>query len=212
VTATNADGKSQALSAASAQVAATGNAPASTKQADPSGTPQVGLTVKVDEGKWSGDKPITFTYQWQSCTAVNPVCSNLAGATGSSLVIGAGQVGSLLRATITATNSSGAATASSNLTTVVLAKLGTPINVGGRFTAKVTGKTLTWTLTFSHLTSRPTVTGLHKGARGSNGVTFKTLCRQCFTGARGTLTLTASQLDALKRGRDEHPHQEKSVR
>ena len=319
VTATNADGTSQALSASTAQVAATGTAPASTKQPNPSGTPQEGLTVKVDDGSWSGDKPITFGYQWQSCTTGNPVCADIAGATGSSFVIGTGQVGSLLRATVTATNATGKTSVSSNLTTAVLAKLGAPVSVGlpaisgsasvgqrlaastgtwtgvttnpfayqwsrcnssgnacasvsgatgqsygvgqvdlgmalrvsvtatnatgsttarsaalairaavvqtskynavlragqevnhpkgvssraaGHFTAKVTGKTLSWTLTFSHLSGRPTVTGLNKGVRGSNGVAFKTLCRQCYSGAHGKLTLTASQLDTLKRGR-----------
>ena len=37
--------------------------------------------------------------------------------------------------------------------------------------------------------------------RGVNGAAFKTLCRRCRSGAHGTLTLTASQLDTLMRGR-----------
>ena len=65
----------------------------------------------------------------------------------------------------------------------------------GHFTAKVTGKTLRWTLTFSHLTARPTVAHLNKGVRGTNGPAFKVLCRTCRTPAHGTLTLTASQLN-----------------
>jgi len=129
VTATNADGASQALSAASAAVAPlAGNVPANTKQPEPSGTAQEGQTVKVDSGNWSGLKPITFTYQWQSCTAVNPVCTNLAGVTGSSFLIGASQIGSLLRATVTATNSSGNTSVASNLTAAVTAKAGSPVN------------------------------------------------------------------------------------
>ena len=61
VTATNADGKSQALSAATVSIVGPGNAPANTKQPDPSGTPTAGQTIKVDNGVWSGLKPITFT-------------------------------------------------------------------------------------------------------------------------------------------------------
>jgi hypothetical protein len=71
----------------------------------------------------------------------------------------------------------------------------------GHFTARVTGKTLRWTLSYSHLTGRATVAHLNKGVRGVNGVTFKTLCRPCSSPDHGTLTLTASQLDAFLRGR-----------
>jgi hypothetical protein len=318
VTATNADGKSQALSAATAVIAAVGDAPANTKQPDPSGTPQEGRTVTVDNGSWTGTKPITFTYQWQSCTAATGVCTNIAGATGSKYLIGASQVGTRLRATVTATNSVGKTVAFSNVTTVVLAKASAPVNTSppvisgsasvgqslqastgvwsgvattgfsyqwsrcnsngsacasisgatgqsygvgqadlrlalrvtvtatnptgstsatsaavlitpkavltarfsavlragqevsrpnglltaavGHFTAKVTGKTLSWTLTFSHLTGRPTVALLNKGVRGTNGAAFKVLCRTCLSPRHGTLTLTASQLATMLRG------------
>jgi CHRD domain len=320
VTATNADGTSQALSAATVAIAPlSGSAPANTKQPDPSGTAQDGQTVKVDSGSWSGLKPITFTYQWQSCTAVNPVCTNLAGVTGSSFLIGASQIGTLLRATVTATNSSGNTSVSSNLTAAVIAKAGSPVNTSlprisgtpsvgqrlqastgswtglstsdfgyewtrcnangsacsgisgatgqsygvgqadlgmalrvsvtaknstgstiatsaasrigatavktskysavlrtgqevirpkgtpasaaGHLTARLSGRTLSWTLTFSHLSGRPTVARLHKGFRGTNGVAIKVLCRYCTSPRYGTLTLTASQRDSLLRGR-----------
>ena len=69
VTATNADGSNQALSAATGTVAAAGSAPASTRQPNPSGKAQEGQTVTVDNGSWSGLAPITFSYQWQSCSA-----------------------------------------------------------------------------------------------------------------------------------------------
>ena len=70
----------------------------------------------------------------------------------------------------------------------------------GHFTGRLTGKTLRWTLTFSHLSGRPTVSGLNKGLRGANGAAFKTLCRHCLTASHGTLVLTASQLDAMLGG------------
>ncbi|MHB8469162.1 MAG: CHRD domain-containing protein [Gaiellaceae bacterium] len=317
VTATNAAGRSQALSAATAAIARLGSAPANTKQPNPSGTPQEGQTVTVDNGFWSGLAPITFTYQWQNCTAVNPVCTSIAGATKSSYLIGTSHVGSLLRAIVTATNSIGKTTAGSNLTAAVLAKASAPLDVSlpgisgllsvgqrlqastgvwsgvaangfayqwsrcnangtscagisgatgqsygigqadlglslrvtveatnsvgstsassaaalvkvaptyhfsgvlrtgqevthpkgtlrsaaGRFTARVTGKTLHWTLTFSHLTGRPTATVLNKGIRRTNGPAFRTICRACRSTVHGSFTLTASQLDALLRGR-----------
>jgi len=319
VTATNSDGTSQALSAATAVVTDVGNAPVNTTQPNPSGTPQDGQTVTVNTGGWSGLEPMTFSYQWQSCTAVNTLCTDLAGATGSSYQIATGQVGSLLRATVTATDSLGNASANSNLTTVVIAKAGAPVNTSlptisgpasvgqslqastgawtglaangfgyqwsrcnaggagcasipgatgqsygvgqadlgtalrvtvtasnatgstnavsaaltiaapivrtarfnavlrpdqevnrphrasslaaGHFTARVSGKTLSWTLTFSHLSGRPNVATLNKGARSVTGAAFKSLCRSCRSPAHGTLILTASQLDALLNGK-----------
>src|SRR5471032_2345388 len=128
VTAKNADGTAQALSGPTGGIAANGNAPASTRQPNPSGTPQDGQTIKTDDGGWSGSAPITFTYQWQSCTAVNPVCTNIAGATSSSYAINASQDGLLLRAVIVATNSFGKSFVTSNLTTAVIAKASSPLN------------------------------------------------------------------------------------
>jgi len=318
VTGTNADGTSQALSGPTAVIVAPGNAPANTKQPNPSGTALEGKTITVNHGSWSGTQPITFTYQWQSCTATNTVCTNLAGMTGSSLLLGAGQVGMTVRATVIATNAVGNTSAFSNATGVVVAKPRPPVNTGlpaisgsshvgqrvtastgtwtsatastytyqwsrcnldgtscssvsgatgqsygigqvdlgnairvvvtaknvtgstgatsaaskisarivttagfkavlrpgqeltypngrraasiGHFTGHLIGKTLRWTLTYSHLSGRPTVARLNKGVRGTNGAPFKSLCRTCTTTTRGTLTLTASQLSAMLSG------------
>jgi len=130
VTATNSDGTSQALSGPSGTIAALGSAPANTGQPNPSGTAQDGQTVTVDNGDWSGLKPITFSYQWQTCTVLNPVCTDLPAATGQSLVVGTSQVGLILRASVTATNSLGKNSAYSNLTAVVIAKSSPPTNTG----------------------------------------------------------------------------------
>ena len=319
VTASNADGSNQALSAATATVtSAQATAPVNTKQPNPSGTAKDGQTVKVDNGGWSGQNPIRFTYQWQSCTAAGPSCTDISGATSQSYVIAQAQVGSTLRATVTATNSAGKTSASSNLTATVVSKSNSPANASlpvisgslhvgntlqastgvwtglasnpfqyqwsrcnadgsscasisgatgqsygignvdlgtalrvsvtatnsngatnatsasaliaatvvqtaafnailrprqevtaprgtssrtaGHFTAKLSGKTLRWALTYSHLSGRATRAGLSKGLRGANGVAFKTLCRSCFSPRHGTLTLTSSQRYAMLRG------------
>ena len=121
VTATNADGSAQALSDPSGAIAAPGSAPANTGQPNPSGTAQDGQTVTVDDGTWSGTQPITFSSQWQRCTAVNPICTDIVGATGASYLVATADVGSTLRAVVSATNSSGTTSASSNLTEAVVA-------------------------------------------------------------------------------------------
>ena len=317
VTASNSDGSNQALSAPTGTVAAFETVPANTKQPNPSGKAEEGQTVTVDDGSWSGQKPITFSYQWQSCIA--GACADIAGATGKSYLVPTSQVGSALRAVVTATNSAGKTPASSNLTAVVVSKPTSPVNTSvpvisgsllvghtlqastgvwtglsttgfgyqwarcntngtscasisgatgqsygvgqvdlgnalrvnvtatnsngttsalsaasviaaqlaqsarfnavlrasqevsrprgisshaaGQFTGKLSGKTLRWSLTFSHLGGRPTSAGLYKGLRGTTGAAFKTLCRSCYSPRHGTLTLTASQLDAMLRGR-----------
>jgi hypothetical protein len=223
VTATNADGRAEALSAATGAVAARGSAPANTQQPNPSGTAREGQTVTVDNGVWTGGQPFAFTYQWQSCRAGGSSCTDLKGMTGASYLIGTSLVGSVLRAVVTASNSTGKASAFSNLTTAVMAKATAtfvarfnavlrsgqevrtpkrvPTGAAGHFSAKVTGKTLNWTLTFAHLSSRPTASRLNKGLRNASGPAFKTLCLRCLTPRHGTLTLTASQLDAMLRGR-----------
>ena len=128
VTATNADGSNQALSGATGTIVNPGAIPANTKQPDPSGKAEDGQKVTVDPGNWSGQKPIAFSYQWQSCNAAG-VCTDIAGATSQSFTVTSSQVGSKLRAMITATNSAGKATASSNLTVAVIAKTtGSPVN------------------------------------------------------------------------------------
>ena len=318
VTATNSDGSNQALSAPTATIAASGNAPTSTKQPNPTGTAQVGQTITVDNGSWSGQKPITFSYQWQSCTA-GGACTDIAGATAKSYLVDASQVGSTLRATVTATNAAGTTMISSNLTTAVSSKSSSPVNTSvplisgslsvgnqlqastgnwtglstngfgyqwsrcntngtscasisgatgqsygigqvdlgnalrvtvtatnsngatnaisaasviaakttltahlnavlrknqevvapyrtssraaGNFTARLTGKTLRWTLTFTHLNGRPILAGLNEGPRNASGTAFKTLCRNCSSPRNGTMTLTASQRNAMLNGR-----------
>jgi hypothetical protein len=125
-----------------------------------------------------------------------------------------------IRVNVMATNSNGSTTATSASLRIagtvvkapkfsavlragqeVVRPRGVPASAAGHFTAKLTGRTLSWTLTFSHLSGRPTHTSLNKGMRGVNGAAFKVLCRYCVSPKHGTLTLTASQRDALLRGR-----------
>src|SRR5205823_448822 len=107
-----------------------------------------------------------------------------------------------LRVNVTATNANGSTTVTSAATGIraavvltfrfnavlragqeVIHPKGVPSRAAGHLTAKVTGKTLSWTLTFSHLSGRATVTGLNKGVRGVNGAAFKSLCRSCVSSA-----------------------------
>jgi len=128
VTAKNSAGAAAALSNPTGVVADFGSAPAATKQPDPSGTAVEGNTITVDNGAWAGTTPITYTFHWQRCTAVNPTCKDISGATGQSYKIAAADVGSKLRAVVTASNAAGKGTVGSNLTDVVQQKGAPPVN------------------------------------------------------------------------------------
>jgi hypothetical protein len=125
VTATNSAGTASVFSLPSGVVAAKGTAPASTNQPSPSGNAIVGQQLTADNGTWSGDTPLTFTYQWQRCTATNPVCNDIKGETAKTITLKAADVGMKLRYIVTATNSAGSGHVNSNLSAVVVAQ-GTP--------------------------------------------------------------------------------------
>ena len=76
-----------------------------------SGSTTNGKTVSSTTGTWSGDPPLTYSYQWQRCA---PKCSNIAGATASTYKLTSADMGAKVRAVVTAANSAGSASADSN--------------------------------------------------------------------------------------------------
>ena len=56
---------------------------------------------------------MTFTYQWRRCDSAGSNCSDIAGATASTYVLVAADVGSRIRARISATNPAGSGQADS---------------------------------------------------------------------------------------------------
>jgi hypothetical protein len=118
VTATNADGSSQALSDPTAVVSSVA-APASTAEPSVAGTPQVGQTLTASNGTWTGQAPITYTYQWQQCDAAAANCQPIPGATSQTYVVQPTDVGKRLNVLVKATNSGGSTSKGSNATAVV---------------------------------------------------------------------------------------------
>lgn len=89
-------------------------APVNTQQASFSPSPaSSGDTVTADEGEWTSETPIDYTYQWQLAGA------NIVGATLNTLLILPAMIGSSLRCVVTATNSVGSATSTTTSSTVV---------------------------------------------------------------------------------------------
>src|SRR4051812_13244584 len=96
-------------------------APQSTAPPTISGTPTVGQTLTASNGTFSGDQPITFTYQWQRCDTNGGACVAIAGATAQTYTLQTADLGHTIRVVVTARNASGTASGTSVPTTVVAA-------------------------------------------------------------------------------------------
>ena len=117
VTAKNAAGEAAATSAATATVAAA--PPVNTVLPAIAGEAKDEKTLTASTGSWNGTPTITYAYQWQACNTSGESCSNITGATSSSYTIGHEQVAHTIRIKITAKNSAGETTATSNPTSKI---------------------------------------------------------------------------------------------
>lgn len=107
----------------------TAGAPVSTNGPIINGSPGVGKTLRVTTGSWS--TPATFTYQWVRCIKGYKGCADLPGSPTYAAIPGAtkadyvpvlADVGHVLVALVTATNSSGSTTIMSSGNGLVEAK------------------------------------------------------------------------------------------
>jgi hypothetical protein len=72
----------------------------------------------------------------------------------------------------------------------------------GRFTATLSGTTLAYTLTFTHLSGPATAAHIHgPAARGVAAGILVGLCGSCTSPASGTVTLTQAQIQQLNAGK-----------
>ncbi len=85
-----------------------------------SGSAVEGQTLSTTNGTWTGS-PASYSYQWQDCNALGESCLNVSGATASSYVLAAGDVGHTVRAVVTASNAGGSTPATSTATATVAA-------------------------------------------------------------------------------------------
>ena len=162
-------------------------APVNTGEPRISGTPVVGQRLTTSRGSWSGN-PNNYAYQWVRCPpsggrSDGADCAAIGGATTSAYVLANGDVGSRLRARVTASNRDGATTVASNATEVVRAAVSRPRN-----------------------TSRPTISGtpaVNETLRASPGtwtgtqpITFSFQWLRCDRGGGNCLTLPGFTDDA----------------
>lgn len=121
VTATNGLGSASKISNPTPVVAS--NRPVNTALPAISILPPIGIetttTFTTTPGIWSGTPTITFRYQWRRCDSSGANCSDIPGATLTTYVASGADIGRRLRVVVTATNSFGTATATSEPSEVV---------------------------------------------------------------------------------------------
>jgi hypothetical protein len=107
-----------------AAVASTAVASASTQATPPrntglpaiSGQTRVGETLTASPGTWSGDRPMSFGYQWVRCSRAVSNCANVGGATSNRYALTSRDRGRRLIVSVTARNAAGGASAQSRAT------------------------------------------------------------------------------------------------
>jgi outer membrane protein assembly factor BamB len=83
--------------------------PTNTSAPTVAGSPVVGQAVAADVGTWTG-LPTSYGYQWEDCDS-GGTCSDIVGATGQSYTPTSNQIGTTLKVSVSATNTSGTASA-----------------------------------------------------------------------------------------------------
>ena len=86
-----------------------------------SGAAVQGQTLIAAPGSWSGSPVPTLIYQWLRCDSSGVNCTAIAGATGQSYLLTAGDVGFTIEVRVTGTNSVGSASAASSQSATVAA-------------------------------------------------------------------------------------------
>ena len=71
----------------------------------------------------------------------------------------------------------------------------------GTFTGDISGHKLTFTLKFSGLTGPAAAAHIHLGAKGKAGPVIVPLCGPCKSPVRGTVTVSASVVREIERGK-----------
>lgn len=87
-----------------------------------SGSAIVGGRLTAGPGGWTNGP--TFGYQWADCNSSGADCTAIAGANGPTYIVTSSDLGHTIRVLITATNSTGHASAVSAATNAVLASVG----------------------------------------------------------------------------------------
>ena len=127
VTATGTAGTDSMTSAATPTILSEPIAPEDLVAPSIEGNLTAGETLTAQPGSWLSSESISYGYQWQRCDEEGEECADIEGATSSTYTLGEGDIGSTLQVVVTASNSLGSASATSDQSEVVGAA-GPPTN------------------------------------------------------------------------------------
>jgi len=102
--------------------------PSNTSPPTVTGTEQHGKILTAQKGTWT-NSPTSFHYRWQRCTADGTGCTNLDNAVFTTYTLRANDIDHTVRVVVTASNGDGQASAISQTTGVISAKVA-PTNTG----------------------------------------------------------------------------------
>jgi hypothetical protein len=98
------------------------NGPANTVAPNVTGTAQEGKTLTTTNGTWTTPHPPnTYTVRWQRCNPNITFCADIQGATQQTYTLGSADVGNVVRAVVTATDTAGSTDQESAVTGTVTA-------------------------------------------------------------------------------------------
>ena len=146
--------------------AASGTAPKNTTEPTISGTAQQGQTLTANPGDWTGTTPITYSYQWRRCAANGTDCFAISGANARLYDVKGQDVGHPLRVKVTAKNSAGSSSATSNETSPVVPAGPKPVANGcpaGSGTINVSDLSTPARLSIDTWNANPSVLGRNVG-------------------------------------------------
>jgi PKD repeat protein len=107
LTATGPEGTATANSPPTVPVSSEAMAPLNLIAPSIEGELTVGDTLSANTGTWVGSEPITYTYQWQTCSETEETCADITGATSSTYTLTESDLGEGLALIVIATNSTG---------------------------------------------------------------------------------------------------------
>lgn len=117
VTAANTDGKATAASTHTPVISDT-TAPRNTARPVISGKTQVGETLTVSNGTWTGGAT-SFAFQWQQCDENGGACANVSGATSRTYGVRNADQNKTMRVLVTASNTAGKTTVNTDRSSVI---------------------------------------------------------------------------------------------
>jgi hypothetical protein len=156
------------------------------------GTPKQGQTLVLTHGAWSHE-PFEYSDQWLRCNGSGANCQPIAGATGSSYLLTAADVGHTIRAQETATDSGGEGEPAQSAATALVTVLELHANAGENLTA-VAGQAValdgSGSTPVSEITSYRWEFGDTQASEGAQAVAYHTYADPTAAGKPDLATLT----------------------